>query len=260
MDPLIPNFLSPFMAVGTMLPLAALLLGLNRSLKMANWSAQDRVKTVSSTAALIAVFYLAALLPASAGVFHRSGAQISIIQLLAMPFAILSPIVIGVLLFLWWRPLRRLIATVPQQWIVGLQLYRTEGVVFLVLLSIGRLPREFALPAGVGDIFVGLTAPLVAIAVIRKWRSANTLLLTWNLLGLLDLVTAVATGFLTSPSPLQRLALDRPNQLVNQYPLVMIPVFLVPLAILLHLASLQKLRQATSTQKIADQSAIGQHA
>ena len=260
MGPSIPSFLFPFMTVGTALALAALLFGLDRSLKMANWSAQDRVKTVVSTAALIAVFYLAALLPASAGIFHRSGAQASIVQLLALPAGILSPIVIGVLLFVWWRPLRRLIATVPQQWIVGIQLYRTEGVVFLILLSMGRLPREFALPAGVGDMIVGLAAPLVATAVIRKWRSANSLVQVWNLLGMLDLVTAVATGFLTSPSPLQRLALDRPNQLVNQYPLVMVPVFLVPLAILLHLASLQKLRQAASTQKIANRSAIGQHA
>jgi hypothetical protein len=260
MDPSIPSFLSPFMAVGTTLTLAALLFGLDRSLKMANWSVQDRVKTVVFTAVFVAVFYLAALLPASAGLYHRTGTQPSIIQLLTMPFGILSPIVIGILLFVWWSPLRRLIATVPQQWIVGLQLYRTLGIVFLILLSMDRLPREFALPAGAGDIFVGLAAPVVATAVIRKWRSANALLLTWNLLGLLDLVTAVATGFLTSPSPLQRLALDRPNELINQYPLVMVPVFLVPLAILLHLASLQKLREARSTQKSANHSAVGQHA
>jgi hypothetical protein len=65
----------------------------------------------------------------------------------------------------------------------------------------------------------------------------------WNLLGIADLVVAMATGFLTSPSPVQLLALDRPNELISAFPLVMIPVFLVPLSLLLHLASLEKLGQ-----------------
>ncbi len=50
------------------------------------------------------------------------------------------------------------------------------------------------------------------------------------------------------PSPLQLLAIDRPNELISSFPLVMIPVFLVPLSVLLHLASLKKLRQ-TDTKK-----------
>ena len=52
---------------------------------------------------------------------------------------------------------------------------------------------------------------------------------------------AVTTGFLSSPSPIQLFAFDNPNTLITAFPLVMIPVFLVPLAVLLHLASLAKL-------------------
>jgi hypothetical protein len=62
------------------------------------------------------------------------------------------------------------------------------------------------------------------------------------------LIVATVTGFLTSPSPLQMLALDKPNELVTAFPLVMIPVFLVLLAVLLHLASLKKLRQSATAQ------------
>src|SRR5271170_7190039 len=88
----------------------------------------------------------------------------------------------------------------------------------------------------------GLLAPVVGIASMRGSRSSSGWLLAWNLFGIADLVVAVATGFLTSPSPLQLLALDRPNELISSFPLVMIPVFLVPLSVLLHLASLKKLR------------------
>jgi len=54
---------------------------------------------------------------------------------------------------------------------------------------------------------------------------------------------AVTLGFLTSPSPFQVAAFDRPSVLIGMFPLVLIPVFAVPLSILLHIASLQKLRQ-----------------
>jgi hypothetical protein len=156
---------------------------------------------------------------------------------------------VGILLFFRWPTFRRVIDTIPQQWLVGLQLYRIEGIVFLALYSAASLPAAFAIPAGAGDALIGLFAPLVAFSYIRKWPNANTLLRTWNLLGIADLVTAITTGFLTSPSPVQLLALDKPNHLISQYPLVMIPVFLVPLALLLHLASLQKLRLSESTKQ-----------
>ena len=76
------------------------------------------------------------------------------------------------------------------------------------------------------------------------------MLRAWNLFGISDLVVAVTTGFLTSPSQLQLLAFDRPNDLISAFPLVMIPVFLVPLSVLLHLASLEKLRQTENRPRV----------
>jgi hypothetical protein len=57
------------------------------------------------------------------------------------------------------------------------------------------------------------------------------------------LVVAVTAGLLTSPSPLQLFAFDLPSELVSRFPLVLVPVFLVPVSVLLHLASLTKLRR-----------------
>jgi hypothetical protein len=149
----VPSFLFPFILYGTAATLAALLFGLNRSLKIANWPSSSRGKALLSTAVVLAIFYVAAVLPARSGFYHLSASGSPTIQ-----YGILSPIAIVVLLFVGWRPLRRLVEAVPQQWIVGLQLYRTEGVIFLILLAMGRLPREFAIPAGVGDVVVGLCA------------------------------------------------------------------------------------------------------
>ena len=66
-------------------------------------------------------------------------------------FGILVPILVGSILI--WRShyVRRLIEAVPQQWLVGVQLYRALGLIFLVLYAGGSLPGLFAWPAGSGD-------------------------------------------------------------------------------------------------------------
>ena len=117
------------------------------------------------------------------------------------------------------------------------------GVIFLVLYAGGHLPGLFALPAGVFDVLVGIFAPSVAASFARSAEGSEGRVRLWNLLGIADLVIAVTLGFLTSPSPLQIAAFDRPNVLIAMFPLALIPVFAVPLSILLHIASLKKLSQ-----------------
>jgi hypothetical protein len=135
----------------------------------------------------------------------------------------------------------RLIDLVLQSWIVGVQAYRAFGVIFLILLARGELPARFAWPAGAGDVIVGLTEPLVAMAFAHGAPNREGLVVASNVFGLLDLVVAVSTGFLTSPSPIQILSLSAPNQLISAFPLVMAPVFAVPISVLLHIVSLMKL-------------------
>ena len=124
--------------------------------------------------------------------------------------------------------------------------YRALGAIFLVLYASGKVPGLFALPAGIGDVLVGVLAPVVAVAYARKPGDSAGRLAAWNLLGIADLVVAVVTGFATGRSLLQLAAFDAPNNLITIFPLVLIPTFLVPLSILLHIASLTKLRRVVS--------------
>jgi hypothetical protein len=130
-----------------------------------------------------------------------------------------------------------------RSWLVGVQVYRVVGVIFLILRGAGQLPREFALPAGTGDVIVGLLALPVAWAASTGSRRALLAAYVWNGLGILDFIVAIATGFLSSPSRIQLLALDHPSLIASAYPLVMIPVFLVPLSSILHGLCLWKIRR-----------------
>src|SRR6266581_3800783 len=89
---------------------------------------------------------------------------------------------------------------------------------------------------------VGLAAPVVGYLFYKGARWSCLAVLSWNVAGILDLVVAVATGFLSSPGPFQVLALETPNELITAFPLVLVPVFAVPLSILLHLAALKRLK------------------
>jgi hypothetical protein len=138
--------------------------------------------------------------------------------------------------------LKTVLAATPLPWLVGVQVYRLVGLNFLVLYALGRLPDEFAIPAGWGDVAVGLAAPVVAYLLYKGDRWSCLATLNWNLLGILDLVVAVAMGFLTSPGPFQTLALEDPNTLITAFPFVLVPLYAVPLSILLHLAVLKRLK------------------
>jgi hypothetical protein len=161
-------------------------------------------------------------------------------------FAIAVPTILGSML-VRSGAFRRWISRVPLHVLVGVQLYRVLGVLFLIAYAQGDMPAEFALPAGIGDILVGLAAVIVAVALLKRGEQrARPLVLAWCAFGILDLVVAVATGFLSAPSPIQQLALDDPNAAIVSYPFVLIPTFLVPVSIILHVYVIARLRTATA--------------
>jgi hypothetical protein len=106
----------------------------------------------------------------------------------------------------------------------------------------GRLPWQFALPAGIGDVTTGIVAVVVAALLARNAIDAHRATYAWCLFGIADLVVAITMGAMTSPGRAHLLAFDAPNLLMTAYPLVMVPTFAVPLALMLHGLVLLRLR------------------
>lgn len=149
-------------------------------------------------------------------------------------------------LFSKWKVFKILLSSLPVSWIVIIQFFRVLGVVFLVLYSQKLLPTQFALPAGIGDLFIGVAALFVAWALHNRKTWSPTVTKWWCYLGILDLIIAVTMGALTSPSNIQSLIslpFKPTNLLIGEYPLVMIPIFRVPFAITLHMLVLNKLNK-----------------
>ena len=131
---------------------------------------------------------------------------------------------------------KRLIADgLSQELLIGLQLIRPIGMVFVLEQFRGTLPALFATPAGWGDLLAGITAAMVLLRYRGKPIPESAIKLVF-FVGVLDFVSAFFFGFTTSASPVQIFSLDAPNQILL-YPTGLIPLFLVPYAVFFHLLS-----------------------
>src|SRR5271166_5963971 len=139
-----------------------------------------------------------------------------------------------------------LVSAIPLPFIVAAQVYRVGGGIFLVLWAGGHLPWQFALPAGVGDVLTGCFAVVVATLLAQNAVGARRTAYAWCIFGIADLAVAVTMGAMTAPGLPHLLALDAPNLLITSYPLVMVPTFAVPLALMLHGLVLWRLRRETA--------------
>jgi hypothetical protein len=115
------------------------------------------------------------------------------------------------------------------------QTWRAAGLAFLALYAVGDLPAGFALPAGLGDVAVGLTAPLVAVYVVGGGRWAKRTYVGWTVLGIADLLLAVILG-VTSGSGVDSMA---------ALPMSLVPTFGVPFTLALHAISLVNATRGT---------------
>ena len=147
-----------------------------------------------------------------------------------------------------WRSdsITRLVSAIPLHWLVAAQVYRVGGGLFLVLWADGRLPWQFALPAGIGDVATGIFAVVVAAQLAQNAVGARRATYAWCLFGIADLVVAITMGAMTSPGRAHLLAFEAPNLLMTAYPLVMVPTFAVPLALMLHGLVLWRLKRETA--------------
>ena len=161
------------------------------------------------------------------------------------------PIAIGVaaplMLFFAWLRLSQsfcdFVLSLDLRLIAGIQAWRWAGLGFLSLYAHKVLPAVFALPAGIGDMAIGVTAPWIMLALVRQpGFAARGAFIRWNVLGILDLVIAVSIGALSA-----FFATGAPGEIstapMATLPLLLIPAFLVPLFLMLHTAALMQSRR-----------------
>jgi hypothetical protein len=248
MSPEIPGYLSAFESAIRPL-VAAIGLGLIwlGAVRMRAPAVSRYTTAVVLSVALIAWLALAQYLGSANTYFATTEAAVP-----TLLFGLLTPLIVAGIGLSLSGSFASLVSAIPLPWLVAAQIYRVGGGIFLVLLADGRLPWQFALPAGIGDVATGVSAIAVAVLLAQQAVGARQAAYAWSLFGIADLVIAVTMGALTSPGLPHLLAFDAPNLLITSYPLVMVPTFAVPLALILHGLVLGRLwREAASTDRLA---------
>jgi hypothetical protein len=171
------------------------------------------------------------------------------------PYPIAIAVGVPVILFLTALGLsagfRRFLSTVDLPLITAVQSWRWAGLGFIFLWAYGVLPGAFAWTAGLGDMAIAITAPWVALAVVRRPGFAtSSLFVAWNLLGILDHVVAVSDAAIN-----QSLATGAQGEItvapMALLPLVLIPAYLVPIFDMLHMVALFRVRRALRSRMAA---------
>ena len=168
-----------------------------------------------------------------------------------LPVAMIAPQVVVALLARRVPVVSRILARPDALWRLTVpQTFRLVGVAFLVAMALGRLPAVFALPAGLGDIAIGVEAVVIARNLRRGVIGPSTV--WFNILGIVDLALALVIGFVAAPGAVHLLVVSPTTQAISQLPLALIPTTVVPLALACHVLSLRNLRRLRKLRKQAD--------
>ena len=155
-------------------------------------------------------------------------------------FGTLMTLPLVVLAYGWYRSpaFRGFLEATPVPLLIGIQVYRLGGGIFLWMQAEGLMPSEIGIVAGCADTFVGITAIPLAWAVARNMGGVRGLAIGWNLLGIADFLVAVS---MVSLSFIGVLSLQPAPVRIGLHPLALISLFQLPLSIAIHLLAIRRL-------------------
>lgn len=150
---------------------------------------------------------------------------------------------IAIIVFVFSKRTLSVLSALPAKAIVQLQVFRVFVELLLWALFVENLlPVQMTFEGRNWDILSGLTAPLAALFLSKsKWGLA-----IWNVVCLGLLINIVTVAILSMPTDLRVFNNEPANTIVAEFPFILLPGMLVPLAYGLSLLSLRQLFSLTS--------------
>jgi hypothetical protein len=150
---------------------------------------------------------------------------------------------VTIIIFTFSKRTLSILSSLPPKAIVQLQVFRVFVEILLWALFVENLlPVQMTFEGRNWDVLSGLTAPLAALFLAKsKWGLA-----IWNLLCLGLLVNVVTVAILSMPTDLRVFNSGPASTIVTEFPFILLPGMLVPLAYGLSLLSLRQVFSLTS--------------
>ena len=191
------------------------------------------MKYRNTIAGLVGAWFILSLAASALGAFKNDSDSLA----LSVAVAAVTPMV---LFFVWFAAspgFREFLLDLSPRTLTLAQTWRVNGFIFLVLSAYGALPKLFALPAGLGDMAIGITAPWIATRFAKPDHKGGFIL--WQILGIADLVSAVTLG-----TTARLIDAGGPGMgPMTVLPLSLIPTFFVPLLLIFHVICIAQARR-----------------
>src|SRR5262249_29424995 len=146
-----------------------------------------------------------------------------------------TPLVAGAAIVFGLPAARRAFGAIPLPVLIGLNVFRLGGILFVLLAFEGRLSGPFPYSAGLGDVVTGALAIPIAWLAASGTKPRDRLVLMWNTFGMVDLIFAVALGTISrNGSPLQLIHAGVGSEAMATLPWAFVPMALVPFFLIVH--------------------------
>lgn len=193
------------------------------------------------TITLLLAWLAAILVLISSGAYHSQGIDFPVVLVLSLVFPV-AAFGLGLLLS---PAVRDYVLRFDLRLLILVHAWRTVGLGFVMLYSLDLLPGLFALTAGLGDVLTAITAVFLATALFRHAGQVDRQWIArWNLFGLTDFILAVSLGLLTRKGMPLHTGTGPSSDMMSDFPLVLIPAFVVPLLVITHMMIFVQLKHA----------------
>jgi hypothetical protein len=227
--------------------IAFFLKGLHAALGKTGWEQGRRKKIFIITIAFL-VSWVGLLTVLSFQNFFSDFSQLpprpALAMIIPLPF---------VLLIAFSKKGTDLLRSIPSHWLVLMQSFRVvvEILLFLAFIA-GKLPVQMTFEGRNFDILTGLFALSVGYMLLNRKSYATRLAVVFNFLGIILLINILVIAVLSMPTSFRYFMNEPSNNLVAQFPFILLPGVLVPLAYTLHIFSLRQLLVKRESIKAKD--------
>jgi hypothetical protein len=192
-------------------------------------------KIIPVTVALLAWILLLLLLSYNGffADFSQFPPRPAIILLLPLPL---------ILFYAFSKSGSRFLQNIPAHWLIYMQSFRIAVELLLAIGFInGMLPVQMTFEGMNFDIVSGILALPVGYLVAKKKAISRKMAFGYNVIGLLLLINILVIAVLSMPTPIRYFMNEPSNTLVAEFPYILLPGVLVPIAYTMHIFSLRKL-------------------
>lgn len=137
---------------------------------------------------------------------------------------------------------RAIIDQLPAHWLVYAQVFRIPMELILWALFLEKvIPIQMTFEGLNYDVLTAIFALPIGYFCFTRASLPKRWAIAWNVLGLVLVTTIVVIAILSAPTPFRQFHNNPANTFIAYLPYIWLPGFVVPMAYLMHFASLRQL-------------------